>query len=644
MEVVGRTAHAARSGRMFPPLTRLLGLQANACRSVVDGKFMQKRGFAASTNGDNCKTYAIGNSDSRLLLLEEQKGLISTTNVVVGELLYSPQRQDPVAVIMFQGHGFSFGCRLTDDIITDQILSTRADKQLEISETANAANKLVLNPLDICLQNQQGHPIFRAQPRDVEREVIFEGCQTGIPSVDALTPIGRGQSMLFASKFSKQDAEIRDNFMLDTAIGILKANTNMHAWFSMPPTLSSGSNIFGKQNVQQVLENSGVRNRGTLVQPQLICPEDDADVLGMLSTYVSCTLAETLRDQGGHSLLVLADLHSSYRVWRRSQRLAADFYQQSRGIMPESIFSPGADRADLRQFYSSLIQRSAQMHPDLGRGSMSALQGVFTGNITVSDVVSTSGTQNSDQEDVEYDFKDLVMDTSRSAKELNRLKLLVDKGIKLTPATLQKIGIALPKSTEEKSEVDLKIEWGLTGPINTESTQSQHAEELKSISDGHIVMLPDTAMFDFDFRNSLTRIGIGSNKKRSKDTRKVALRQVAGPLRLQLSTMLDESPEQGNVIPERFKAFSVGLRHQKGEYLTVVEQVVLIYAIAEGLFDTEQQRRFITGSRRAVTIKSVVDAIPPHVVDVIVGNKDVLSEKDLNEIKSAIIAVTGAQV
>jgi hypothetical protein len=174
---------------------------------------------------------------------------------------------------------------------------------------------------------------------------------------------------------------------------------------------------------------------------------------------------------------------------------------------------------------------------------------------------------------------------------------------------MAKLGIAVPLTAEherppappppplspaQREARDLTA-WGLSGPIETEATQTQHAEELKSISDGHISVLPADALFDIDPANSLTRIGIGSlkNATTSRDTRAAAMRQVSGPLRLELCNMMDVAPASGVLplhaqhehqrVPRMVRQYALLMRHRVGESVPLEVQVAALLAIQRGL-------------------------------------------------------------
>ncbi|GBG30769.1 ATPase1 [Hondaea fermentalgiana] len=514
-------------------------------------------------------TLRVRGQEGRLMVLEEQFIPGGDGGVVrAGDTFGSGDAAAaPLGVVLYSAHGLYFGARLPhaqDAIVNDMEVISRPTAPLRLTKAATRdAEKAQHSVLEaLCIDGNpdeaSDEEVFRPQPRDIERKVIKVGWNVGIPSVDVLTPLGRGQSMLFATPDGPGMGKHRDSFMLEVASGLLNSDVNVdtHVWACLPPRTSPDdtNTVLTPERVRAALGG-----RSTLVESTTPSSEtqDDADVLGVLASYVTCTLAETRRDAGGDAVLMLPDLRSHYRLWMRGLHLAAEHFKEKRGHVPSALFAPGADRADLRQYYSSLIQRSALLRTG---GSLSTLQGVFT---------SAPGA-NKEAEETPIAWAELVKDTRRTASELSRLKVLNDRGIPLTSKNLAKIGI----------RVD---------PPQLTDLQTQHAEELKSISDGHIVMNGQGEdLFEFDFQNSLTRIGIGFNKVVSGDTRPFALRQVAGPLRLELSHLMDVAPDATDAgVPELVRKYARALRHEPGKFLSLPEEVLLVHAVAMGVDPSE---------------------------------------------------------
>jgi len=96
--------------------------------------------------------------------------------------------------------------------------------------------------------------VARPPPRDTERQVIMRGWRTRVASVDAMVPLGLGQSMLFFDESGS---------LFDAVAAAVRA-----------------------------------------IVPQPVAGIADADVASVLGVYAACERAERARDAGEHAALV----------------------------------------------------------------------------------------------------------------------------------------------------------------------------------------------------------------------------------------------------------------------------------------------------------------------------------------------------
>ena len=443
--------------------------------------------------------------EGRLIAFAEERKMNSgSMTIKVGDLVFGTEK-DPVAVVAFQTKSLNFAVNLrptdtfSSSVMKGDTLKLEKGKKLRLSRFDRVTD--AIDVFKACnWSSDQGIEIFRGQPRDIERSVIRSSWYNGIAAVDTLTPVGRGQSMLFTTEYDVENKERLDRYMRNICLGAIKGITNpdLHCYFSVPsqtPGPSLDSPVFAKDELVSTMTKHQMKDKYTMITAASDSREDSA-CLDFLASYVACSVAETRRDVGGHSMLVLPSLHSNYIVWRRAQRLAAQFYEEFSGSLPSSMFAPGVDRADLRQFYSSLLQRSAAMHQDKGSGTLTTLHGMFESRNLIADTSERT-----------FSLEEMNS-VPRLESERQRLQMLDSKGVAMTITNLKKLGIRAPVEIET-DPVAQKAAWGLSGPLTEPNSRTQHSEELKSISDGHIVMNPIGSYFDFDICNSLTRIGIG---------------------------------------------------------------------------------------------------------------------------------------
>ena len=370
--------------------------------------------------------------------------------------------------------------------------------------------------------------VFCDPPGPSDRKVIYDGLVTGVLAVDTMTPIGRGQSMLISGREGYGMRALGD------CIARIAPLYSVHDLFTVYAAASKDDAIAFRDSVDD--------QHNTLVVGGSIKEGDDDDVSCMIASYASCAIAEVHRNKGGHSLLVLSSLLQSHlRVWQRGQNLL------------KSKFSG----PELRAYYSPILQRAAQLNDIMGGGSLTAVA-TFDHGIASEEVLG-------DDDHHRYSLEDFA---DRPTSELRRLGFLASKDVPLTAASLSKIGIHPPATTQASVVIE-----------------REHVEELKSLSDGHISlsrsMISKGIMPALDPRRSLTRIGIGTNVNRVTDTRPLVLRRTAGPLRLEMAQEMDEMNTKG----ARLGARLASLKQTYDAPLEPEEQAALLYAVSSGLFD-----------------------------------------------------------
>ncbi|KAL3935885.1 MAG: hypothetical protein SGARI_002786 [Bacillariaceae sp.] len=160
----------------------------------------------------------------------------------------------------------------------------------------------------------------------------------------------------------------------------------------------------------------------------------------------------------------------------------------------------------MRAFFSSLVQRSAQFKSTRGGGSVT---------LVLLQTIPKISSEN--QDEIVFSPEDFEQSPQ---KVQERIKLLVQKKIPLTAATLRKIQIPVPSADEGVRRLAL-----------------QHVDDLISMTDGQIWLderLEESGRCPaMDFQRSITRVGIGADTESRADS--AAMRRVVEGLRLDLS-------------------------------------------------------------------------------------------------------------
>lgn len=183
----------------------------------------------------------------------------------------------------------------------------------------------------------KSHLVFQLQPGASERENLRESYYTGVPSIDLLFPIGKGQNVLLVDGKEK----IFTEYVIS---GLLK-----------------NSFVFNQAIIvsQRSLVGIAPESKNILVINNEIA-EADIECDYFLNSYLSASLSLTDDD----TLVIYEDFHLFTSLWERAERLVETFTKNSVGI----------DRSSLRHYYSSLIQRSANFTADCGNGSLTFVQ------------------------------------------------------------------------------------------------------------------------------------------------------------------------------------------------------------------------------------------------------------------------------
>ncbi len=205
----------------------------------------------------------------------------------------------------------------------------------------------------------------------MERQPVGEPLQTGIKSIDTMTPVGRGQRQLV----------IGDRQTGKTAIGIDAIINQKANWETGDPTKQvrciyvavgqKGSTI---ASVRGALEEAGAMEYTTIVA----APASDAAGFKYLSPYTGSALGQHWMYEGKHVLVVFDDLTKQAEAYRAVSLLLRR--PPGREAYPGDVF----------YLHSRLLERCAKLSDELGAGSMTALPIIETKAGDVSAYIPTN--------------------------------------------------------------------------------------------------------------------------------------------------------------------------------------------------------------------------------------------------------------
>ncbi|MFZ2399302.1 MAG: F0F1 ATP synthase subunit alpha, partial [Smithella sp.] len=200
-------------------------------------------------------------------------------------------------------------------------------------------------------------------PGVIQRQPVNQPMYTGLKSIDAMTPIGRGQRELI----------IGDRQIGKTAIGvdaiIRQKDTGVKCIY-----VAIGQK---KSTVAQVVERLKQYDALSYTCVVAGCASDPA-TLQYVAAYAGCSIGEYFRDNGQDALIIYDDLSKQAVAYRQISLLLRR--PPGREAFPGDIFYN----------HSRLLERAARVSPELGGGSLTALPVIETQAGDVSAYIPTN--------------------------------------------------------------------------------------------------------------------------------------------------------------------------------------------------------------------------------------------------------------
>ena len=196
------------------------------------------------------------------------------------------------------------------------------------------------------IQTTEFRPIERYAPGVVDRRSVKEPLQTGIKSIDAMIPIGRGQRELI----------IGDRGTGKPAIGVdTIINQKGQGVFCFYVAIGQKRSTVAQ--VVKVLEDAGAMAFTTVV----VASASEPAPLQYIAPYAGVTMGEYFRDSKRHALCIYDDLSKHATAYRQLSLLLRR--PPGREAYPGDVF----------YLHSRLLERAAKLNDQLGGGSLTAL-------------------------------------------------------------------------------------------------------------------------------------------------------------------------------------------------------------------------------------------------------------------------------
>jgi F-type H+-transporting ATPase subunit alpha len=189
-------------------------------------------------------------------------------------------------------------------------------------------------------------PIERMAPGVVDRLPVREPLQTGLKSIDAMIPIGRGQrELIIGDRQTGKTAIALDTIINQRETGVVSI------YCAIGQKQSTVAQV-----VKTLEEFDALRN--TIV---VAASASDPAPMLYVAPYAACAMGEFFRDRGRHALCVYDDLTKHAQAYREISLLLRR--PPGREAYPGDVF----------YLHSRLLERAAKMRTELGGGSLTAL-------------------------------------------------------------------------------------------------------------------------------------------------------------------------------------------------------------------------------------------------------------------------------
>jgi F-type H+/Na+-transporting ATPase subunit alpha len=211
--------------------------------------------------------------------------------------------------------------------------------------------------------SEKTRPIERIAPGVVLRQDVDTALQTGIKSIDAMIPIGRGQRELI----------IGDRQTGKTAIA-LDAIINQKGKGVICIYVAIGQKRAQVAQAVRLLEEQGAMEHTIVV----LASAADPASLQYIAPFAGTAMGEEFMESGRDALIVYDDL--SKHAWAYRQVSLLMRRPPGREAYPGDVF----------YLHSRLLERSARMHASLGGGSLTSLPIIETQAGDVSAYIPTN--------------------------------------------------------------------------------------------------------------------------------------------------------------------------------------------------------------------------------------------------------------
>tara|TARA_Y100001933_G_scaffold117171_1_gene117100 strand:+ start:138 stop:1655 length:1518 start_codon:yes stop_codon:yes gene_type:complete len=316
---------------------------------------------------DYDQTVSVSNVGTVLQIGDGIARIYGLEKVMAGELL---EFEDGTEGIALNLEDDNVGAVLMGEALgVQEGSSVKATGKIASVPVGEAMQGRVVNPLGQPIDGKGEIPtsdnrlIEEIAPGIIKRRSVYEPMQTGITSIDAMIPVGRGQRELI----------IGDRQTGKTAIAI-DTIINQKGQDVVCVYVAVGQKSASVANVVEVLRERGALDYTIVVS----AGASEAAALQYLAPYTGAAIAEHFMYQGKATLVIYDDLTKQAQAYRQMSLLLRR--PPGREAYPGDVF----------YLHSRLLERAAKLSDDMGGGSMTALPIIETQAGDVSAYIPTN--------------------------------------------------------------------------------------------------------------------------------------------------------------------------------------------------------------------------------------------------------------
>jgi F-type H+-transporting ATPase subunit alpha len=208
-------------------------------------------------------------------------------------------------------------------------------------------------------------------PGIIPRKSVHEPMATGLKSVDAMIPIGRGQrELIIGDRQTGKTAIALDTILNQKALN--QGDDESQKLYCVYVAIGQKRSTVAQ--FVKVLEEQGALEYSIVVA----ATASDAAPMQFIAPFAGCAMGEFFRDNGMHAVIIYDDLSKQAVAYRQMSLLLRR--PPGREAYPGDVF----------YLHSRLLERAAKMGDEAGKGSLTALPVIETQANDVSAYIPTN--------------------------------------------------------------------------------------------------------------------------------------------------------------------------------------------------------------------------------------------------------------